>query len=190
MPACYLSFWSHFRSNSANAIKEEVVRRFIESTLSEEKRFGGGPPAETVHWISALHHGSQDVGDFLASLVIPADHSAPGEMSEQSTNGNQRLRHQIAAAGGILSSIGYCCSRSGESDITMPNGDAPFMDVVLASGLMGEGFHVPESDRHGVVRDMLVERASAEQELKDALALLRKEFTGLSYASRSGIPRT
>jgi hypothetical protein len=160
------------------------VRRFIESALAEEKRFGGGPPAETVHWISALHHGSHDVGDFLASLVIRVDPITPGEMSEPPTNDYQRFRHQIAAAGGILSSIGYCCSRSAESDITMPNGDAPFVDVVLASGLMDEDLDVSESDRHGVVRDMLVERASAEQELKDALALLRKEFTGLSYASR------
>jgi hypothetical protein len=166
------------------------VRRFIETTLAEEKRFGGGPPAETVHWISALHHGSNDVGDFLASLVIRGDPTTPERMSKRPTNDNQNFRQQIAAAGGILSSIGYCCSRSAESDITMPNGDAPFVDVVLASGLMDAYLHVSESDRHGVVRDMLIERASAEQELKDALALLRKEFTGLSFASRSGIPTT
>ncbi|CAB9499310.1 PHD and ring finger domains 1 [Seminavis robusta] len=177
-------------SGDVKAVKDDVMKRFVESCLAEEKRFGGGPPAETVHWIAALHHGSHDVGSYLASLVVREEPQSGSQRTTSSTSGETNpqsaghiLRRQIAAAGSVLSTIGYCCGRSAESDITMQNGDVPFVDVVLASGLSNRQSEVPNSERNGVVKDMLDERTAAEQDLKDSLALLRKEFTGLSYAA-------
>lgn len=159
---------------------------FTETVINQDRRFCGGPPAATMPWIGALHHGSRDVGSYLASLVCQESMRVinVGDTPENRSN-YQHLHKRIAAAGGVLSAIGYCCGRSEEGDITLPDGDPPLVDVVLAAGL--EELAMPRStvsDKDETLREFLSDRAAAEQELKESFALLSKEFTSQSFASR------
>lgn len=170
--------------------EEQIKKMFIETALTQERRLCGGPPSATLHWIAALHHGSNDVGDCLSSLVLQEDALPRDDMKGVVTienPGEKFLRSRMAAAGSVLSVIGYCCGRSGESDITLPDGDTPLADVVMASSVANmPSPEVQHADMDDVVlKDALSERDAAAQELKDAFALLGKEFAGHSFASRA-----
>lgn len=171
--------------------EDQIKKIFIETALTQERRLCGGPPSATLHWIAALHHGSNDVGDYLSSLVLQESALPWNQTKFSATIENPKekfLRSRMAAAGSVLSVIGYCCGRSGESDITLPDGDPPLVDVVMASRVANmPPLEVPPADMDDVVlKDALAERATAVQELKDAFALLGKEFAGHSFALRAG----
>jgi hypothetical protein len=170
--------------------RENIKQEFVETMLKQERRLCGGPSSATLHWIAALHHGSIDVGSYLSSLVLQENDLLDDDGRPKLTNGldessDSFLRSRIAAAGSILSVIGYCCGRQSESTITLPDGDPPMMDVLLASSvanLPSPEVSIADMDRD--LKEILDEREAAKEELKESLALLGTEFTGFSFAAR------
>lgn len=185
-----------YRSPESSLIRQKNMKdKFIETMLTQERRLCGGPPSATLHWIAALHHGSNDVGTYLSSLVLQENAllDDDGRAISVATSDQLQmssgtfLRSRIAAAGSLLSVIGYCCGRQSESTVTLPDGDPPLIDVVLASSVANLPCpEVPEVNMDGVLKDALAERDVAKKELKEAFALLGQEFTGLSFAGSLG----
>lgn len=167
----------------------------MDTMLTQKRRICGGPPSSTLHWIAALHHGSNDVGAYLSSLVLQENAhgvDSSDDAMEEPTNGgafhqtvdDKFLRTRIAAAGSLLAVIGYCCGRQGESNVTLPCGDTPLIDVMLASSAANlPCAELSADDKDGALVDVLAERDAAQQELKDSFALLSKELAGLSFAT-------
>ena len=167
--------------------KEKTDKMFREMVLSEDRRLCGGPPMAAMPWIGALHHGSSEVGMYLSSLVLQDEDPRSGAAMHSPEK--EYLRSRIASAGSVLAAIGYCCGRSAESDITLPDGEPPLVDVVLAAGLGNLAIPpVSSPNPEGALKEVLSEKSLAEKELKEAFALLSKEFTSQSVASRLSAP--
>jgi hypothetical protein len=157
-------------------------------------------------WVDALHHGSQDVGNYLSTLVCQEHYFHENGQKENgvsqyatqpAANGNNAgtegrncddkgardscLQNRVSAAGALLSQISYCCGRASESDITAPDDSRPLLDVVLASSLEKFSSQKKPSENVGKVHEnMLTLKGLAEKELKESFELLSKEFTAIS----------
>lgn len=193
---------------------EQIKKLFIETFLSVQDRSSYGvSPTATVPWIEALNHESQDVGNYLATLVCQ-EHSGKiettnGESNNQAipVNGNALkstaklgateregksslldsgsrddfFQGRMATAGGILSAISYCCARSTEGDISSADETRSLLDVVVASSLerlSQPNLSLGKLDNES--QNIFSDRKTAEQELRDSLALLEKEFAALA----------
>lgn len=184
--------------------KENTKKMFVETFLGQHRSLYGGSPTVTAPWVGALHHGSQDVGNYLASLVCQENSNSRSR--SQRMNGNENgtaalgsgntnssdqpdnttvsdnyLHSRMAAVGGLLTAVSYCCGRASESDITAPDDNRPLLDVVLASNL--EKLAAPVKVSGSVKKlphdSMDTLRESAVRELKESFALLSKEFTAI-----------
>jgi len=139
-------------------------------------------------WIGALQQGSGEVGTFLSTLLFDENDltgQIPINASSHRSLDNSHARRRIASAGSILSAIGYCCGRSEERDVTLPEGDPPLIDVVLAAGL-GD-LAIPEVSTpvgDDALEEVLAERSAAEKELREAFEMLSSEFSNRAVASR------
>ena len=143
---------------------------FIETVLQQDRPVWGGPPTATVPWLGALIEGSKDVGMFLAALLCGP--STEGEKT------------RVAAAGGVLSAIGYFSGRSAESDIVLPDEEAPLLEAVLAANLGDLGSSEASDSSNVTFQEIMSDRAAAQKELKEAFAMLNKEFSTQAIAAR------
>jgi hypothetical protein len=165
-----------------------MKEKFMETVIGHGRRFLGGPPSATVPWVGALHHGSLEVGTYLASLVCRQEDLNATNGDKKNENEIKFLQSRIATAGSVLAAAGYCCGRSSETDITVSDGNPPFVDLVLKPTLDKLEALVPRrpaGEPDGALQEILADRTAAEKELKESFALLSKEFTALSFIKRA-----
>lgn len=151
---------------------------FLDTVLRQDGPTYGAPPTATVPWMHALGDGSKEVGKFLATLACH-DNANPGQKGPSSASEKSR----VGAAAAVLSAIEYCSGRSAESEIVLPDEEAPLLETVLAANL--GNLESPEfSDPTGAFQEIVSDRADAAKELKEAISMLNKEFNIQALVTR------
>ena len=173
-------FFLRYRSTATRLRNEKIKEMFLETVLRQDDPAYGAPPTATVPWLHALGDGSKEVGKFLATLAC---HDGDNTDSGQKGLSSASEKSRVGAAAAVLSAIGYCSGRSAESEIVLPDEEAPLLDTVLAVSL--GNLESPEfSDPTGSFQEIVSDRAAAANELKEAMSMLNQEFNIQALVTR------
>jgi len=135
----------------------------------------GGISQSAYQWVNALSAGSREVGKLLATSVCRGQSGVVSDYEES----------RVAAAGSVLYAMGYCSARSAENELIPPIDEVLILETALTATLGDLESLSDKISPSAALRKIVSERAAAQKELKEAFALLEKEFSCQSLAMRS-----